>query len=134
MNYISTIRDSIETSVKLKLFKNIDDALHMHILKSKLIKLPLSLFKNVENFNYNRLQKSATLAYPIKDRPRGRKDLDSVKYYQKLIQEKKDILPIWIVKKDNKYILLDGAHRIVSSYIENKKYINSYIIILDKKN
>jgi hypothetical protein len=128
MDYISVIKDSIETSVKLKLFKNIDDALHMHILKSKLIKLPLSLFKNVENFNYNRLQISATLAYPMKDRPRGHKDIDSVKYYQKLIQEKKDILPIWIVKKDNKYILLDGAHRIVSSYIENKKYINSYVI------
>lgn len=31
-------------------------------------------------------------------------------------------------KKNNEYILLDGAHRVVSNYIECKRYINSYII------
>jgi len=30
--------------------------------------------------------------------------------------------------KNNKYLLLDGAHRVVASYIEDKHYINAYII------
>lgn len=32
------------------------------------------------------------------------------------------------IQKNKKYILLDGAHRIVASYIENKKYIYAYVI------
>jgi hypothetical protein len=37
-------------------------------------------------------------------------------------------MPIWIAQKNNKYILLDGAHRIIASYIKNKKYIYAYIV------
>jgi len=39
-----------------------------------------------------------------------------------------EIFPIWVLKKNNTYILLDGAHRIVANYIEDKKYIATYII------
>ena len=35
-----------------------------------------------------------------------------------------------MIQKDNKYTLLDGVHRIVASYIENKKYINAYVILI----
>jgi len=35
-----------------------------------------------------------------------------------------------MIQKNKKYILLDGSHRIVASYIEEKKYINAYIIII----
>jgi ParB-like chromosome segregation protein Spo0J len=35
-----------------------------------------------------------------------------------------------VYTKNNKYILLDGAHRIVASYILGKKNINAYVIIL----
>jgi len=129
-NYINILKDSIYTSIKLKIFKNKKDSLFSHIFKSKLVKIKLSTFKNVDNFNLDRLQKSAVKAYPLKNRPRGNNDIISVKYYQKQIQQKKNITPIWIIQKNNKYILLDGAHRIVASYIEEKKYINAYIIIL----
>ena len=67
-------------------------------------------------------------AYPLNDRPRGNNDISSVKFYQKQIKKRKIITPIWLVLKDKKYILLDGAHRIVASYIENKKNIQAYII------
>ena len=66
----------------------------------------------------------------MSNRPRGNSDISSVKYYQKQIQQHKDIIPIWMIQKNGKYILLDGSHRIVACYIENKKYINAYIIIL----
>jgi hypothetical protein len=130
MDYVSVIKDSIGTSISLKIFKNEKDAMFAHIYKSKLVKIPLTLFQNVDNFNPNRLQASAVKAYPLSDRPRGNRDITSVKYYQKQIQEKKEITPIWLLYKNKKYTLLDGAHRIVASNIENTKYINSYVISL----
>lgn len=99
MNYVQVIKDSIDTSITMKLFTNRKEASYAHIFKSKLVKIPMTKFKNVNNFNPNRLQKSAVKAYPPSDRPRGNKDISSVKYYQKLIKDKKDVTPIWMIKK-----------------------------------
>ena len=129
MDYISLLQHSIDTSVHLKIFKNRESSSKAHIFGSKLIKIPLKTFNNVDNFNSNRLQKSAVKAYPLNDRPRGNNDISSVKYYQKQIQQKKEIAPMWMIQKNNKYILLDGAHRIVASYIENKA-VDAYIITI----
>ena len=132
MDYISVLQDSIDTSVSMKIFKNREDASMAHIFKSKLDKIPLSIFKDVnkvDNFDPNRLQVSAVKAYPLPNgRPRGDKDISSVKFYQKQIQKKNEITPIWLIQQNKKYILLDGAHRIVANYIENIKHINAYII------
>jgi hypothetical protein len=128
MDYIEVLRDSIETSVSMKLFKSKEEATMKHIYNSNLISFPLSKCKNLNNFGLERLQRSAVKSYPLHDRPRGDKDIRSVKYYQKLIKNKLDIQPIWLIKNNNNYILLDGAHRIVASYIENKKYIPAYLI------
>lgn len=130
MDFISILQDSICTSISMKFFKNRKEASSIHIYNSKLVSLPLSIFTSIDNFDSNRLQKSAVKAYPLNNRPRGNKDISSVKYYQKLIQQKKEIPPIWMIQKNKKYILLDGAHRIVASYIENIQNINSYVIIL----
>jgi hypothetical protein len=129
---INILQHSIDTSISMKIFKNKEEASIAHIFKSKLLKIPLSIFKNneVNNFESNRLQKSAVKAYPINDRPRGNNDINSVKYHQKQLQQKKEITPIWMIQKNNKYILLDGAHRIVASYIEEKTFIYAYVIVL----
>ena len=129
-DYIDFLKDSIITSVSMKIFKNIEDASVAHIFKSMLVKLPLSLFTDVDNFNPDRLKKKAINAYPINDRPRCNSDITCVKYYQKQIKQKKEISPIWLIQINNKYVLLDGAHRIVASYILGKKNINAYVIIL----
>ena len=129
-DYIDFLKDSIITSVSMKIFKNIEDASVAHIFKSMLVKLPLSLFTDVDNFNPDRLKKKAINAYPVNDRPRCNSDITCVKYYQKQIQQKKEISPIWLIQINNKYVLLDGAHRIVASYILGKKNINAYVIIL----
>jgi len=128
MDYISLLQDSIDTSVDQKFFKNREASSFAHIFRSELVKFPLSKFKNVDNFDPIRLQNSAVKAYPLTDRPRGKDDITSVKFHQKQIQKKGDIQPIWLILKDKKYILADGAHRIVASYIENKKNIQAYII------
>ena len=128
MDYIQVLHDSIETSISMKLFKSKEEATMKHIFNSKLVSFPLSKCKNLDNFNPERLQTSAIKSYPLHDRPRGDKDISSVKYYQKRIKNKLDIQPIWIILKNNNYILLDGAHRIVASYIENKKVIPTYLI------
>lgn len=130
MDYVSILQDSIDTSVSMNIFKNREDSSIAHIFNSKLVKIELSIFKNIDNFDISRLQKSAVKAYPINNRPRGNNDINSVKYYQKQIQKKEEISPIWMIQKNKKYILLDGAHRIVASYIENKKYIYSYVITI----
>ena len=129
-DYINFLQDSIDTSVDMKIFKNREDASVAHIFKSKLVKLPLSLFTDVDNFNPDRLKKRAVKAYPINDRPRCNSDITCVKYYEKQIQQKKEISPIWLIQVNNKYTLLDGAHRIVASYILGEKNINAYVIIL----
>jgi hypothetical protein len=128
MDYIQVLHDSIETSLSIKIFKTKDEATMKHIFNSKLISFPLSKCNTLNNFNLERLQSSAVKAYPLHNRPRGDKDISTVKYYQKQIKNNLDIQPIWIIKKNNDYILLDGAHRIVASFIENKKYIPSYLI------
>ena len=117
------MEDSVSTSVSLQIFTNRQEAIDAHTSKSKLVKLPMSTFTNVENFNPNRLQKSAKNAFPINDRPRGDKDISSVEYHRKQIQT-----PIWLIKQNKTYLLLDGVHRIVAHYIEGKQYIYAYVI------
>jgi len=112
----------------MKLFKTKKEATITHIFNSKLVSFPLSKCKNLDNFDSERLQTSAVKAYPLDNRPRGDKDISSVKYYQKLIKNKLNIQPIWIIKINHNYILLDGAHRIVASYIENTHFIPCYLI------
>ena len=86
MDYISILEDSVVTSVTHKYFNNKKEACYAHIFKSELVKIPLSTFNNVDNFDTIRLQKSAVKAYPLHNRPRGKKDISSVKYYQKQIR------------------------------------------------
>ena len=75
MDYIEVLRDSIETSVSLKLYKSKEEAINKHIYNSKLISFPLSKCKNLNNFNPERLQVSAIKSYPLHNRPRGDKDI-----------------------------------------------------------
>lgn len=128
MDYISILHDSIATSVSMKIFKNINESSLAHIFNSKLVKINLLLCKNMVNFDSNRLQNTAEKAYPIDNRPRGDADINSVIFHQKQIQNGESLEPIWIIVRDNNYILLDGAHRIVASYIEKKQVLYSYII------
>jgi hypothetical protein len=129
MDYVSGLQDSIDTAIDMNLFANRPDAAVAHIFQSKLVKIPLTLFNDVDNFDVARLQKSAETAYPSSNRPRGDNDLYSVEYYQKQIQKQNEIPPIWMIQNNKKYLLLDGAHRIVASYIENVQYMDAYIII-----
>jgi hypothetical protein len=131
MDYIPVIRDSVETAVSMKLFKTKQEAAFAHIYKSTLVRLPIGLFQNVDNFDPVRLQTSAVKAYPLTNRPRGDNDIKSVKYLQKKIQQHEELEPIWLYRAKNKgprYCLLDGAHRIVASYIEGVKYVDAYVI------
>ena len=130
---MQNMRDSVSTSVSMKLFENKQDAHLAHILKSKLVEIPLSIFANngVENFNFDRLKESAVKAYPLDDRPRGNADISSVEYHQNQIkQQNGTINPIWLLYKNNKHVLLDGAHRIIASYIEGVEFIRAYIIYI----
>uniref|UniRef100_A0A6C0KQT7 ParB/Sulfiredoxin domain-containing protein n=1 Tax=viral metagenome TaxID=1070528 RepID=A0A6C0KQT7_9ZZZZ len=127
MEFIQDIKDSVETSVNMKLFSSLKVSSYHHIFNSNLVQFPLSKCRELHNFNPARLSNEP---YPKNDRPRGQKDLDSVVHHRRLIRKQGHTEPIWILKKGD-HILLDGAHRIVATYLENKRTILAYIITMD---
>lgn len=129
---LESLRDSIETSVSINLFKTYEKSYEYHITKTKKVKLDLLLFKKgkINNFNPDRLKgKKITDAYPLQNRPRGIKDITSVRYHIKQIKNK-NYPYIWIAKKNNKFILLDGVHCVVAYHISNKGKIPAYVIYI----
>ncbi len=124
LSFMNGADDSIETSVSMKIFDCKEDAIVAHMAHSKLVQIPLSQFNNVANFDPNRLQKTAREAYPLNNRPRGIKDIQSVEYHQ----SQKFIQPIWMICENGNYTLLDGAHRIVASYINHVEFVSAYTI------
>lgn len=125
MEFIQDIKDSVETSVNMKLFTSLKIASYYHIFHSKLCMFSILQCETLDNFNPVRLSKNP---FPKDDRPRGQKDLDSISYHRRKIRKDGQTAPIWILKKNKKNILLDGAHRIVATYLENKQTIPCYII------
>jgi ParB-like chromosome segregation protein Spo0J len=92
---------------------------------------PIANCAELDNFNPARLSNNP---YPKENRPRGKKDLESVLYSRKIIQKEGQTEPIWIALKKGNYTLLDGAHRIVATYLEKKETIPAYIIDMDSPN
>ena len=127
MEFLQDIKDSVETSVNIKLFSSLKVSSYYHIFNSKLFMLPLIQCKELNNFNPARLSKDP---YPEEDRPRGQKDLDSVVHHRRIIRKQGYTEPIWVALKKGEYILLHGAHRIVATYLENKRSIPTYLIEL----
>ena len=128
MEFLQSIQDSVETSVSIKLFSSLKLSSYYHIFNSKLIQFQLSQCRELNNFDSDRLSKDP---YPEADRPRGQKDLDSVLYHRRIIRKEGHTEPIWIVFKKGEYTLLDGAHRIIATYLEKKRTIPTYIIEID---
>ena len=129
--HMNSLRDSVATSVSMNLFETRERASMAHIFNSKFLEIPLSTFTDVDNFNPDRLQPSADRAYPVHDRPRSDDDIRSVDYYQSQIRQCGQVTPIWLLlQKNGKYLLLDGAHRIVASYILDQPYIPAFAITI----
>ena len=129
MEHLQTMHDSVQTSVSIKLFSSSNVSSYYHIFKSKLVWFPLSRCRELHNFDPVRLSEDP---YPEEDRPRGQKDLDSVLHHRRIIRQHGHTEPIWIACKKGDYTLLDGAHRIVSTHLENKRTIPTYIIDIDE--
>ena len=122
---MDALRDSIRTSVKTKVFSSVKTSSYSLIFESKLVDFQVSKCRNLHNFNPDRLSKDP---YPKEDRPRGQDDLDSVLHHRRTIRREGETEPIWIALKDGEYTLLDGAHRIVATYLENKRTIPAHVV------
>ena len=121
--------DSVKTSLHIGMVSSLETAIHCHTFHRTFVNFPLSKCKELHNFNPLRL--SAT-PYPEHDRPRGQADLDSVAYHARLIQTNCNVPPVWIAFQNGEYTLLDGAHRIVATYLEeNNQSVPSYVINLN---
>ena len=128
MDYIQSLRDSVETSGGLKLFSSQKLAAYSHVFNTTYKMLSMSDCKTLENIAATRFSSDP---YPVHDRPRGQKDLDSVKYHRRIIRKNGHTEPVWIAKKGERYIMLDGVHRIVATNLENKRQIPAYIVHVD---
>ena len=125
--YLSVINDAMETSVSMKLYKNIASASIACITRSYSGTFNLNNIDSLNNFNVERLKDTAVLAFPVNDRPRGIKDIKSVNYWKKIFlnNDKSTWVPIVIhVSKNKKYTLLDGQHRIIASWIIKNNILN----------
>ena len=127
MEYINTLKDSVETSVALKIFPSKESASRAHIFNTTFTVLVLneSLWNHLENFNPARLSNT-----PYKNKPRGEKNMKSVNYHKEQIQKYGYTSPIWVAKKGDIYTLLDGAHRLVATYLAKKLKIPAFIVDL----
>ena len=123
MDFIQSLKDSIETSVKLKLFSSRKAATTAHMSNTDFMRFTLSAARKLDNFNPDRLSKD-----PYPNRPRGNNDLISVRYHRKQIRDEGEVEPIWIAKQKGQYVLLDGAHRLVATYLEGKRTVPAYIV------
>lgn len=124
---MQSLRDSIGTSILLHLFKTRAAAAYFHTFKSKLTMFTINNCWSLRNFNPRRLCDDP---YPISNRPRGQMDLDSLAYHRGVIKARGKCAPIWLALKDGNFILLDGAHRICASFLENVGLIPAYVIII----
>lgn len=129
METVGNIRDSVDTSVSMNIFRNRKEAVMAHIFHSRLEKI--SVHQPMENFNA--MQRLSDEPYPKDNRPRGQADLDSVKYHRRVIRHRGEVEPIWVVvNSDKTLVLLDGAHRLAASYMERKRRIPAFLIESDQ--
>jgi hypothetical protein len=121
------LNDSIETSLTLNLYPDYNSSQEAHTAAT-LEYLPLHTFNDVNNFNPDRLQSSATKAYPKGNRPRGSKDIKSVNYLVDQLKGGSHTKPIYLHKSGNEYTLLDGAHRVIAHHIAKKEGVLAYVV------
>ena len=122
---MNTLKDSVETSVALKIFPSKESASRAHIFNTTFTVLDKSLWNDLQNFNPDRLSTT-----PYKNKPRGENNMKSVNYHKKQIQKYGYTSPIWVAKKGDIYTLLDGAHRLVATYLADKSKIPAFIVDL----
>ena len=125
MEYINTLKDSVMTSVALKIFSSEETASRAHIFKSTFTVLEKSLWNDLKNFNPDRLSNA-----PYKNKPRGENNMKSVNFHKKQIEKYGQTSPIWVAKDGNTLTLLDGAHRLVATYLAGKSDIPAFIVDL----
>jgi hypothetical protein len=123
MEYMNTLKDSVVTSVKIGIFPSEETASRAHIFDTQFTVLDKSFWYDLENFNPDRLSNT-----PYKNKPRGENNMKSVNYHKKQIQQYGHTSPIWVANKKGTYTLLDGAHRLVATYLAGKSEIPAFIV------
>jgi hypothetical protein len=125
MEYMNTLKDSVDTSVNIGIFPSKESASYAHIFNTTFTVLDKSLWNDLKNFNPDRLSNA-----PYKNKPRGENNMKSVNFHKKQIQQYGQTSPIWVAKDGNTLTLLDGAHRLVATYLAGKSEIPAFIVNL----
>ena len=122
MDYITHMKESINTSIILNICKSREISIKLHIFSSQYIKYPIEKCRNLYNFDNKYLINNIN-------------DITSYKYKNvmkiiKLIKNDSEVLPIWIINHNNRDVLLYGIDYIIASNIVKKRYINANYIII----
>ena len=120
---MNTLKDSVETSVNIGIFPSKESASYAHIFNTTFTVLDKSLWNDLKNFNPDRLSNT-----PYKNKPRGENNMKSVNFHKKQIQQYGQTSPIWVAKDGETLTLLDGAHRLVATYLAGKSEIPAFIV------
>jgi hypothetical protein len=123
MEYMNTLKDSVETSVNIGIFPSKESASYAHIFNTTFTVLDKSLWNDLKNFNPDRLSNA-----PYKNKPRGENNMKSVNFHKKQIEKYGQTSPIWVAKDGETLTLLDGAHRLVATYLAGKSEIPAFIV------
>ena len=81
MEHLQDMKDSVETSVSIKLFSSLKTSSYYQEQDDS---VPTSKCRELNNFNPACLSKDP---YPKEDRPRGQKDLESVLHHRRIIRQ-----------------------------------------------
>lgn len=121
---LQTVKKNFDTVFK-GLFKNIESACQAFILNNRFTYFSLSKVHLLENLGEQRL---STEPFPPHDRPRGARDMSSVRHFREIIRRGEVMPAIWVIKKGRRYVLVDGVHRIVAALQEEFLEIPAYIV------
>jgi hypothetical protein len=122
----ATWNDYYRDNINSKFIETFDDFLKIYECCGVMKNVNMSSLDNIENSRHKINGKTPEEYYPKKNRPRGEKDIESVKYY---IRTKKYVSPIVIINIDNRRIKLDGVHRIIAAKLRKSKIRICEIII-----
>ena len=122
------MNDAVETSMSMGFFPSLDRALRAH-LTARQGNVPMRMFTRGKVGNISR-QRLSRMPYPPHDRPRGTKDMASLRYHRRLIRQGHPVPPVWLLqpRRGKKLVLLDGVHRVAALHLEGVSQVPAYVV------
>lgn len=127
---LTVITDAIDAVLFIQLSNDMKEIAYASVFRSKLVDFKMTDYNKsyIHNINVFRNLDTPEKCYPECDRPRGLEDLVSVRHHCKILQQGKELEPIWMLNIHGKRYILDGFHRIAATCCEKRPIIKCYYV------